>query len=330
MHGWLVVLFLTISSTNALRTFDPSAPYYGPRLAPGDCLIARAGDWGLGSQIVHLVHAVVNVGKTKLFWDFGDSPYQCCPVNETCSNNGWSTLFDGPVPTSLPDVHNANDTAASFLDPRTNQQIECMRWGLLEVADFNHFLYNASAFGCHSLCESLLEIWRPSPTIGLIIDYEMGTLRVYPRPHIAIQVRGGDKIGDEVNPYVLDKTIETMALDIRNHNGTCIILGDDFNLGQEAIRLAQKHLNCFVINRLEPGYAHDQHKFNSQTRISRCLRTKRLLVDIEMLAQADNSISLVISNVGRIATLLQYCRKGVTNMLDWEGRDVLKEACNPF
>lgn len=55
---------------------DSACPAYTRLVRGRDCLVYRAAEWGLGSQLVHLLHAVKNVGADRLYFDFSASPYK--------------------------------------------------------------------------------------------------------------------------------------------------------------------------------------------------------------------------------------------------------------
>jgi hypothetical protein len=305
-------------------------------LLPGECLVAQAATWGLGSQLVHLAHAMVHVPADKLYWDFGPSPYTCCP---TCDNNGWSELFEGAHPTPVP--RDAKEVGAyfaqrtmAFVDPSTRREVRCKRWWTLSLKGLTTKRYNASEMCPGALCAAMARLWRYSPAMQAVLDYELANLALYPPPLVVLQVRGGDKVGDEVEPYTLHAGIAALAADAGNRNGTCVVLGDDDALGRNASALARAALGCHVHYRIHPGHAHFQGGFAAEPLAERCQRTKQLLVDIEIIAAAKAFAGLIVSNVVRIGVLLRACRHGGaalgnSSTVDWQMRDVLQEACLP-
>ena len=333
----LALLPLLLRVAAGIPPFNASA-HYTPRLDPGDCLIARAAGWGLGSQLVHLLHAASLVPPERLYWEFWESPYGCCPEPgpEAAACNRWRTLFEpGAPPADAPlQFRFLNDVTVEFLDNATGANKTCLRWAALHVAHFNRAGYNGSdPRACAALCAPLRALWRLAPAMRSAVDYELATLAHYPPPLLVLQVRGGDKLGTEVQPYDLRPGVEKLAARHAHQGGTCVVLGDDWALGQRAEALARELLNCSaLLNRLQPRYAHDQARMNAEAAASRCWRTQRLLVDIELLAAADGGAALLQSNVARVATLLRECRKpgAAAALLDWQGRDALREACIPF
>lgn len=332
----LSFLPLLLGAAAGIPLYDLSAPYV-PGMDPGDCLIARAGGWGLCSQFVHLLHAAALVPQDKLYWDFWESPYGCCPEGgEGSACNRWRTLFEaGAPPADAPlQFRFLNEVTVEFLDNATGANRTCLRWGALHVAHFNRLGYSSSdPRACATLCAPLRALWRLAPAMRVAVEYELATLRQYPPPLLVLQVRGGDKLQSEVQPYDLRPGLEQLAARHAHEGGTCVVLGDDWALGLRAEALARELLNCStIINRLQPRYAHDQTRMSVEAAATRCWRTQRLLVDIELLAAADGAVALLQSNVGRVATLLRECRKpgAAAGMLDWQGRDSLREACIPF
>jgi hypothetical protein len=156
-----------------------------------------------------------------------------------------------------------------------------------------------------------------------------------PKPLVVLQLRGGDKLGTEAPPYIdVDSPLQRLAGQKNAPiNGTCVVLGDDWELSLNASQSAKHWLGCTVINRLQPGYTHFQDRFQIESPASRCFRARRLLVDIEIMAAADALVALMLSNIARIAVLLRECRApgvGASSVADWLGHDVLHEACIPF
>jgi hypothetical protein len=58
------------------------------------------------------------------------------------------------------------------------------------------------------------------------------------------------------------------------------------------------------------SYAHSQRSFNAQPLRNRCARTKKYLVDLEILARSDYSLGSVHSNVDLLAWHLRRCVAG--------------------
>jgi len=332
MHLSLALLPLLFPTAGGMPPFTGML-HYVPRMDPGDCLIARAAAWGLGSQLLNLLHVAALVPQDQLYWEFRDSPYGCCEAGSGKACNKWRTIFEpGTPPEDAPlNFRFLNDVTVEFLDNATGRNRTCLRWALLHVAKFNRAGYNLSnPHACETLCAPLRALWRLAPAMRMPVEYELRTMRHYPPPLLVLHVRGGDKLNDEVKPYDLRPGIEQLAARHAHQGGTCVILGDDWTLGQRAEALARELLNCStLLNRLEPGYAHFQKQMNAEAAATHCWRTQRLLVDIELLAVADGGVALLQSNVARVATLLRECRErgSAAALLDWQGRDALSKAC---
>ena len=315
---------------------QPSHPNYN--LSVGECLVAQSATWGLGSQLITLLHAIVHVPRADLFWDFGPSPYTCC---QSCPHNGWAGLFDTNVTGGLkllPD-HGVVELeqykyfaqrTMTFTDPEAAHNVTCKQWWTLSLASWVKTRLDPKTT-CTALCDAIRTMWVLAPDVRAKAAEELETLlELYPRPLVVLQVRGGDKVGHEVDPYTLDAGIAALARNASNRNGTCIVLGDDSALGEQAANLSRAHLGCDVVNRIPPRHRHVQREFYSETPRMRCLRTRQLLVDIELMAHADAFAGLVASNVVRIATLIRHCTgPGLSNAVDWQLRDLLQEACRP-
>ncbi len=80
---------------------------------------------------------------------------------------------------------------------------------------------------------------------------------------MALQVRGGDKVGAVVAPYTLEAGIAALTTNTSLHNGrTCVLLGDDDGLGRNASALAREAFGCHVVyDRVLPGHTHEQNAF---------------------------------------------------------------------
>lgn len=291
-----------------------------PLLLPGECVVAHSAAGGLGSQLAQLLHAMAQVPAEQLYWDFGASLYSCCRAGQPCANNGWRRFFGGDDPGSVPSPATVSGEAVTFTSPRSNQSVTCKRATLPLPAVSRD---NAACPG--ALCHAIQRLWQPSAELQAVIDYEVSNLALYPPPLVALQVRGGDKLG---GPYPLEAGIAALAANASNLNGTCVVLGDDDALGRNASALARAALGCVVVNRIHPGHAHVQSAFAGEAPEARCQRTKQLLVDVEIMARAHALAGLVASNTVRLGALLRACRQGgLHNAVDWLMRDMLAEAC---
>jgi hypothetical protein len=289
--------------------------------AAANCIRAKAASWGLGSSLFHLIHGIKNVGFNNFYWDYEPSSYTCCNATTDCDSHGWSTFFSGFVP----------------LTEYRHLEGACKEYTFNDLVAHNRKL----RLQCQPrlLCNAALTVWRLSTEMQIIVNYEMKKLEEYPRPLIAFQMRGGDKIKNELDitlnsmssiryKYAIQDGIEQLAESATNHNGTCVIIGDDSSLASKAADLAGKFLNCATINRVPPHHAHFQAKFNTETLGVRCERTKQVLVDIEILSRAHVSIGVANSNVVRIAAMLQMCRSHKQQFFDWGGLSIKDAVCS--
>jgi hypothetical protein len=268
-----------------------------------DCVSVQAFSWGFGSTLLHLVHLVRNYGYTNIYWDFTPAPYTCC---SRCHNNGWSGLFNDLPLESCKNTHD--------------------RWWFGQTALDN------SVKRLEGICEAITDVWKPAHTVQDIIDYELGKIEMYPKPVVAFQVRGGDKTrvtptnSGELPPgYNYD--VEGAVNRLNMTGGTCVILGDDSILADRVVTALGKR--CFIINRVLPHHAHNQTEFNVDTEKRRCQSTKDLLVDINILARANKTVGLGVSNVVRLAALLQQCWESRQDFTDWGGMNVTELSYKP-
>lgn len=318
------------------------------KLNPNDCYVLQAGSWGLGSNLVHLILAMNYVGLNKIYWDFSRNPYGCCNKNvkTSCINNGWNTIFQSNIALNLPQKRKYKENSGiayhsmgsfTFTNSSSNRSITCYGKSFNDLTPptkFRNGSYDDTR--CNNLCSTLNSFWQPSYEIQILIDHELMILSQYPKPIIAIHLRGGDKIKDaEAKPYKLNPTIDTLSYLMSksrwsNQNGTCVILGDDSKLGDKAMSYLKKKMSCHIYNRVRPDHSHNQADFNNMASELRCLETKQLLIDIEILSSADAAIGLADSNVVRLAANLRRCRKTKNIFLDWHGRDIFQNACSPY
>ena len=183
------------------------------------------------------------------------------------------------------------------------------------------------------MCEAIRSVWKPSPELQELMEYEQARLEAYPHPLIAVQLRGGDKIAPNGNGnygelppgyiYDIEKGIERLNIS----GGTCVLMGDDSTLAERAVRALDGQ--CHVINRVLPHHKHDQEAFNAGTEHDRCQSTKQVLVDINIMLIANLTIGLGVSNVIRIASLLQRCFEFREDILDWGSMNVTALSLKP-
>jgi hypothetical protein len=203
--------------------------------------------------------------------------------------------------------------------------------GVGEVVRWNR-QSNSRSVAPARLCGALKKVWLFSQRVNATVQRELDTFARLARPRVVLQVRGGDKttgVSAEAQMY----TFDNLAL-LAPHasGGTCIILGDDARLADALAPLAQRALGCRVVSRVEPGSGHIQSQFNSQSSLTRCLGTHKLLTDIELIAAADATVGLAMSNVYRLGILRRFCagRYSPQTTVDWQSRDPLREASFPF
>ena len=280
---------------------------------PG-CVVASAAPWGLGSSLVHMLHGLKTLGDDAFFWDFSTSPYRCS-ANDT--HGGWDAFFASASPA-----------------PSTRAPANCTHWKFQNLTQFNvasRKRANATS-ECADLCNVVRRVWKPSRVVQELVDYELQELEHFPRPLYALHVRGGDK-EREIRPsydYSIPaglQRLRELASYSAGRGGTCVLVGDDASLAEPAAAEAERALGCRVINRVVPDHAHNQRVFNKEPLPFRCHSTKRLLVDLELLARADFSVGLALSNFYHIAALLQYCREQRLDMVDWGGLPLLSDLC---
>ena len=162
--------------------------------------------------------------------------------------------------------------------------------------------------------------------------------RSHPLPHIVIQLRGGDKIKDELHDDY-DYNI-TKGLTRAKHSwfgqiiagGTCFFHGDDYALRKTAANAAVAIFGCRIVN-FFPNVRHPSHiqtEFNAEAVAKRCSLAKEVFLDIETMATAKYVIALGVSNVVRVAALLRSCRQNQFPILDWSGLDMNIEKCQLY
>lgn len=223
-----------------------------------------------------------------------------------------------------------NDHTVAFADA-AGRNVSCYRLSLNDVADFNRWHVNGAQPVLDGLCDPLLSLWHLSRTPRAVVHHEVLALKHYPQPVVVLQVRGGDKLAHEVagGGYTFEPALDKLAANASLRGGTCVVLGDDSAMGATAAEAAIRLLNCQVVNRIEPAYQHFQDNFTREGPVSKCWRTEKLLADIEIMAASDAALVLMASNVARIAVLLRECRRpgALREVLDWQGHNVLFEAC---
>ena len=299
-----------------------------------------------------LTLALFHHGGSNIYWDFSTSSYGCC---NSCFNGGWKTIFgNGTLPIEAPKEREfPRDSKLSLVKfPTLNDKI-CKR---NTISDQNLIpTYKSPVLGgdgvflnenaCAGICKPLLELWALSTPIQEQLDLELANLeRSYPaRPLFGFHVRGGDKLVGEAKAYTLSLAVNNLKKMYEKRgerflNGTCVIVGDDAQLERKLVPVLQNELGCYAIysrlNSSSNSSAHDQGAFNAQSADALCYQTRRLLVDVEILARCDAAVGLMDSHVSRMAANLRRCRSNdsssLANVLDWHGRDAYKYACNPY
>lgn len=92
-------------------------------------------------------------------------------------------------------------------------------------------------------------------------------------------------------------------------NGTCVIIGDDYSLAEDAIKALKSYIGCIIVNRVIPGLPHFQSQFNRLPLEDRCVEMQNIFVDVELIATADAAIVLSESNTAKLGGLLRLQRK---------------------
>lgn len=314
------------------------------------CFVISAGYWGLGSNLVHLILALSYTGSNNLYWEFSNNKYGCCKKGHHCEKNGWNTIFKPIDILNLLPKHlihyNEIDRQVTFEDSISKERKTCLHTIFNELVPPMNITHPYPDDICDKVCETLIPFWKPTDNIQNLIDHELFELSLHPKPIIAIHLRGGDKVRLESRQYKLTPAITQLRntlkfsgsastnassdYDSMNTFGTCVILGDDSTLASRAIGILKDILPCYIVNRVRPNYSHDQDTFNNMTNDFRCHETKNLLIDVEILSNADAAIGLADSNVVRLAANLRRCQKNNNLFFDWHGRNVYDHACNPF
>ncbi len=279
--------------------------------------------------------------------DFSRSPFQCPVQQDTTTTTttstsstsstsskaaaSYATFFKGSAPLLPAPPFAGCDHRMTFLDAISRLGVE-----RLQRADELGITYDQMEFGVglnptqaqqrsravqpffDKLCAAVRRTWVLSDELRHIADYELSQLQLLPGPLVVVHIRGGDKLANgttEIPPgYAYNFTAGMRRL-VRAHpkaaGGSCVLLGDDATLLPVVATAARSVLRCkTVVSRLEPAYAHVQKEFNAQPVEQRCARTKKYLVDLELLARADYSLGTVHSNVDLLAYQIQRCVVG--------------------
>jgi len=268
----------------------------GNESAMGCFLVRAMPTAGFGSSVLHLFHAYRNFGISHVQWDWTPSHHTCCSL---CENSGWNLLFKYPELSS----QHCNDTYSDH--HRLHQNA-----------------LNNDHRGLESMCDGVLYAWQPSQTMREKIEHDLDALEP---PVFAVQVRGGDKWTEFPPGYVYNLTfgIERLLHKGEPRGGTCVIVGDDSALAEQAATLSSAIVGCRVVNRVPRGN-HSEARFNSLSEDKRCQETRNVIADVELLATAKRSVGLSVSNVVRIASLLQQCRDHRHDIFDWSGLNTTK------
>lgn len=270
------------------------------QLIPNECRYVAAQKSGFGHNILTIVHGMTLMEKENLQWDFNKSPY--------C----FKTYFN-----------------LSFQDSKKCRPLNYkMLYRLSDIKSVSLLP------GCPELCSNLLSIWNLNPMFNNKMREVRKEMTKFSVPHILLHVRGGDKLKSEI-PKSYDYSFERGLIRAKKNwpsvstgNGTCFIIGDDFDLSQYTAFFAKKYLNCSVVNYIQPGYKHIQSNYNQLITDRRCSLTLQLLLDIELLAIMPYTLALGLSNVVRLAALLQGCRTlNSSTILDWGGKDINIDKC---
>ena len=272
------------------------------------CVWLVSSNAGLGSQLLHVVRSKVHT--PRLVWDFSNSAYGCGDSPEA----RWRSLFSSLQP--------GNHSGA----PPPG----CARMSINDITRLNRLAVRRHPFDARRrLCHALGEVWKPSTIMQARMDSVAAMLEASRHPVIVLQARGGDKIhGDYPEDEEYDASILPRLQEVAKHgycNGTCFVVGEDYELGRRIGFAARRILACDVRLLLKANYSHWQIAFNNESAAFRCDSSKAVLRDIEALTLADASVGLARSNVFRVALVRRACSgrfRSKVNTFDWDGRNM--------
>jgi hypothetical protein len=177
---------------------------------------------------------------------------------------------------------------------------------------------------CSELCPSLKKLWSAINTTTENSLPKFGS-------RLLLHVRGGDKLYKEVPRKYTFRFLYRMRLAQkmwqRNRFESCLIIGDDYSMTDALKKAAIKTFGCRVDILISAGQ-HIQEQFNNLADESRSKKTAVVFRDIDLLATEPYVIAMSLSNIVRLAAMLQHCRTGqAATILDWNGLNIDKDKC---
>ncbi|KAK9823276.1 hypothetical protein WJX72_001530 [[Myrmecia] bisecta] len=149
----------------------------------------------------------------------------------------------------------------------------------------------------------LQKLWHPAPFLKQATAEVLREFQQKPAPHVAFHVRGGDKFAEDQRGKRMSTRPEHLVASFRAQypsvqGGTCMLIGDDHKLLDQTAALVRQHLHCTVLRRgIEAGSKHEQAEFNGLPLEQRCAATHRLVVDLEVMAQAEYFVGSATSGM---------------------------------
>ena len=209
----------------------------------------------------------------------------------------------------------------------------CAHYDVGEITGMNRLAVRRHPFTAkRRLCRALGDIWRPSALMAARASAVAHMFRSAAQPVVVLQARGGDKVhGAETETVPYLELIRPRLMDVANRgfiNGTCFIVGDDYEIARHISNQVGSVLACHVHNFVKENYSHSQHSFNTETDIFHCESTKAVFADIEALTLANATVGLARSNLYRVALIRRACAgifKSNQNSFDWQGRDMITD-----
>lgn len=279
------------------------------------CSFVNADKYGFGSNMIKLIHFLNYAEREKMevIFNWEKSPYSCCiPSNTTvCYNNGFN------------DILNLHSILPNFISITSTMQIN---YNCSSISYKNYIMsmrtMQATGKKCPQIALMANKIWKLGVEISSFISNRLIEIKSLKKPLIAVHIRGGDKLTREAKPYDVSQAIQLLSQDKEVLNGTCVVVGDDWNIAMKAIPILVSRLNCTIKNLIPINYSHNQEVFDTFEPNQRCTFLKALLLDIEIITHADAAIVLARSNLAKLAGLLRIGRYNeLGKFLSWQFND---------
>ncbi|KAK9823388.1 hypothetical protein WJX72_002422 [[Myrmecia] bisecta] len=229
----------------------------------------KANGSGFAANIRFLALAAALYKSNGTLYIEEDWYYKCSDLH------AWPALFHGPTPLSFTPGTTPECSRKTFDNVRAEVELyKPGQWDVLEQ-------------------EGLSQVWHLAPFLRQASAKALRELLHQPAPHIAFHVRGGDKFdedqrGKRASTYPEHLVASFEAQHPTVQGGTCILIGDDHKLINQTQDLVRRHLKCKVMLRgITSGSRHEQVEFNRLPLEDRCAATQRLIVDLEIMAQAE-------------------------------------------